>query len=397
MKQLKLRRYLIALLIVLSLVLTTGTFAYWFNEVSGSNTVVEDTLTIGYGETVQTQLSIDLDNIDDYGELVPSNQVVNSRGNSVDFIPLNYQIKWQEQNSTSQVQGEDTYGIIKTYISYDIIPQNQETILDKETNSSIYSLVNIEASVLNTKEILLNDDTPKHLQFVVTLDEPSNKTEYQIIKNATIHFYFTFEVVLNDYELNLDFVSMSMDDLLDVSLQAKSQAWETEVNEPLNSYVGEQRIFFPISSDEYTLTVKGNLTKENSSGGYGIMFDTTFINDNVDADTGYILQFDRGYAHGELIIRPRSGGNEYHPVWGVNHNDGFFPSEYDSPEWWTDIHEITIAVSRIDSDTKEASFYLDGVFIGTFEYESSKSDQQTYVGLRGWSWTSNDFYSLQVK
>ncbi len=398
MKQTKLVRYLTAFLIVLSLVLTTGTFAYWVGNVEGTDSKVEDTLTIGSGKTVTTQLTIDQNDISDYGQLVPSKQINNSINLAVDMIPLNYSLKWFEEQSTSQIYGEEIYGIIKTSIRYEIIPINESDVLDYLEYSNIYNLVNIEENENNQKEITLNDDTPKNLQYVITLAEPSNQSEYQIIKNAVINFYFTFEIVLNDYDLDLNFVEMSQTDLDRVSIQALNQNWTTDKEQPLDNYRGEERIFFPISRNDYTVTVQANLSEINSSGGYGIMFDTVFEADDPNKDSGYIFQFDRGFADGEMIVRPRSWGGEFNPIFTINHSEGnLFPSEKDNPEWWTEIHEITINVTTIKDSTREATFYLDGTLLGSIQYEFEASDQQLYVGLRGWGWTTTNFYSLNVR
>lgn len=171
--------------------------------------------------------------------------------------------------------------------------------------------------------------------------------------------------------------------------------WSTDDGYLENS-TGETRLFIPISSNEYVITVDAAL-QSGSNGGYGVFFDITLRNDNVNRDDGYIFQFDRGYAEGAMIVRPRSNGGEQGAVWSLRaNNTTAFPSEAEDPDWWTDTHTIKIIVSNINNTTREAEFFIDGISIGTYSYSNEIDGNQIYTGFRGWGGSPTRFYGLNV-
>jgi len=171
--------------------------------------------------------------------------------------------------------------------------------------------------------------------------------------------------------------------------------WDTD-NGYLENTTGETRIFIPITKETYTINVNAGLGS-GSNGGYGIFFDTTLRDGDVDHDDGYVFQFDRGYAEGAMIVRPRVNGSERGPVWTLRANStDIFPSENDDPDWWTDAHQVEIVVTNVDATTRSASFYLDGEFLGTFEYTNEVDGKQIYTGFRGWGGSPTQFHTINV-
>ena len=172
----------------------------------------------------------------------------------------------------------------------------------------------------------------------------------------------------------------------------------------LQNKVGpETRIFIPLEDNEYTLTVIAALS-EGSGGGYGIFFDTILENDNVKEDSGFILQFDRGYGSGQIIVRPRDYGGEDPAVWYFNSTSSStdpIPTKTEDPDWWTSDHEVVIEVvnSTIDGDTvwRTATFSVDGFELGSYTYESPLDGSQVYTGFRGWSNSPTTFDSIEIE
>ena len=171
--------------------------------------------------------------------------------------------------------------------------------------------------------------------------------------------------------------------------------WSTD-DGYLENTSGETRLFIPITQSTYTITVSAALGAGNN-GGYGIFFDTTLRDGDVDHDDGYVLQIDRGYGEGAMIVRPRINGRERGPVWSVRANStSIFPSEAEDPDWWIETHTVKIIVTNIDASTRSASFYIDGDLLGTYEYSNAVGDQQIYTGFRGWGGSPTQFYSIDV-
>lgn len=127
------------------------------------------------------------------------------------------------------------------------------------------------------------------------------------------------------------------------------------------------------------------------------MFDTYFDEDDYSRDTGYILQFDRGYSMGELLVRAREYGSERNPFWRVSSSEELFPSKYDDSSWWVSTHEITIEVTNYDDTTRLATIYIDDILLGSTTYERVDTEEQMYIGFRLWGGSPTEFYSLTVE
>jgi type IV pilus assembly protein PilA len=195
---------------------------------------------------------------------------------------------------------------------------------------------------------------------------------------------------------NYVFSSSTLEDVIDDgAVSINMSKWSDEDGYIINS-TGETRIFFPISLNTYTVSVSAQLSP-GSNGGYGIFFDTYLQNDNEDRDYGYVLQFDRGYDSGSLIVRPRTNGSEGSPVWILKaKSSDLFPTYAIDPSWWSDTHQIKIVVTNVSETTRKASFYVDNVYFGEMTYNNVISDKDIYTGFRGWGSYTTKFYSISV-
>lgn len=391
------RRLLVFILLLISLIITGTSFAYWFESVNGSSAEMVGSFRIGTADSVATEFVISPDDIHSYGYLVPENQINNSHERAVAEIPLRFHIQWLEENVLSQIDGEEFYGNISEFITYDIYIEGSNDILNKSIYDSVYDLINIEENQLNPEQIKLNDESGISLIYHVTLDEPQSVETYELISRATIVFYFNFEVRLSLYDINLDFTNMTIPDLFAADPKSLDMdKWILDEGTSLTNASGETRIYFPMTMDEYTITSYAKI-HDGDVGGFGIFFDTYLDPTNEGLDYGYILQYDRGYAGGALIVRPRQNGSEGNPIWSYTSGiDRLIPSKADDPEWWAETHKITINVSNIDTQTRQAEFYIDDVFLGYFTYENQVEDQDLVTGFRGWNQSGTEFYSLRV-
>lgn len=195
----------------------------------------------------------------------------------------------------------------------------------------------------------------------------------------------------------LTFSGLTFSDLVNAGVVTTNDSkWDTTSGNELINESGETRLFVPISKQTYTITSTAKLP-DGSSGGYGVFFDTTLRNDNVSKDDGFVLQFDRGYSSGALIVRPRQNGSERGPVWVLNATDSdLIPSKSDDPTWWTDSHTIKIVVTNVDASTRMATFYLDGHSLGSYSYDNEIEGEQIYTGFRGWGSGGTEFNTIGV-
>lgn len=186
------RKKVIAFLLMLSLVLTSGTFAYWSNNVEGTSQDARGTLTVGSADAVETRFDL-TDDFNSGGLLVPFGQAVNSNEGAVEAIDLAFDIQWMEDEETSQLVGTSSEGRIDFSHEVVIVVDGKE--LDAEEHSNIYELLNVEYSTQNAETLVL-DAEAQTFAFQITLDEPADQAEYDLIANAEIAI--TFSYVIND-------------------------------------------------------------------------------------------------------------------------------------------------------------------------------------------------------
>ena len=191
-----LRKKTIALLITLSLVLTVGTFAYWASNVEGTSEQATGTLEIGSGDKVETKFNLTND-LNSGGLLVPVWQAVNSNEGATEAIDLSFDVQWVEDEATSQVLGTNSVGQISVSHQLEITVDGQ--VLDLEDYANIYALLNVEYNESNASELTL-DASASTFAFQITLDEPTDQAEYNVIANAEISITFSYEISTNAIE-----------------------------------------------------------------------------------------------------------------------------------------------------------------------------------------------------
>jgi hypothetical protein len=189
-----LRKRLIALLIMLSLVTSTGTFAYWASTVTGTETTSNGTLTIGSGESVDTTFEI-TNELNSGGLLVPVTHAVNSNAGAVEAINLSYDVQWLEDEAVSQIDG--TTSVADITVVDNVVITLGETVLDATEYANIYALINVAYNDANASKLTL-DAAAQTFAVQITMDEPANQAEYDLIANAKISITFTFTIDSSD-------------------------------------------------------------------------------------------------------------------------------------------------------------------------------------------------------
>lgn len=190
----KMRKKVIALLIMLSVVLTSGTFAYWANYVEGTESQATGTLEIGTGDIVQSRFDI-TNELNSGGLLVPVGQAVNSNAGAVEAIDLSFDLEWKEDEAVSQMLGVDAVGQVN--IVDEVVITLDGNVLDPATNANIYSLINVNYNAANATELTL-DAAASTFAFQITMDEPANQAEYNLIANANVSVTFTYSILTED-------------------------------------------------------------------------------------------------------------------------------------------------------------------------------------------------------
>lgn len=363
------RKLLSMFILILLFGANTAAFAYW--DTTQVNRV--ETVTLGEG----LSLSIDAEVGPPEGMVLVPKQAVLKPGD-VKEITLEYLIRLDE--------------IPEDELELEVLASNVR--IDGDTTYAEYIQFNYITSAPNLTEAYAR------ATIKITLNEPATRDIYESIKNGILTFTLNFYANHNIFAIDLDFTQMTIDDIIAVGGVSYNMAsWATTNSTPLSTSPYETRLLFPINEDEYTITTTATLSESQyNHGGYGIFFDTYVEQDNAYETHGYVFQFDRGYtSNGAMIIRSHSFGRESNPIWIVTYDQTTaFPSKAEDSNWWLEMHEITIDVKNTDETTREATFYIDGVLLGTFSYEDTRSTNQIHVGFRGWA-VRSDFYSLRVQ
>ncbi len=172
--------------------------------------------------------------------------------------------------------------------------------------------------------------------------------------------------------------------------------WSDDNSGSVSSASG--RLYIPNSHDEYDFTVRARLG-DDSGGGFALLFDTSLPDGNNNQDSGFALQFDRGW--GGFVVRPRDSGNEANGLTlsGLDVPDGTVftsrgggtdnvlrPPGFDagsSSSDWTAEREITVQVRNASTGGgRTVDVLMDGQqILGGLQLDSAGGE---YVGLRSW-------------
>ena len=160
------------------------------------------------------------------------------------------------------------------------------------------------------------------------------------------------------------------------------------------------QLFVPNPRAEYTVSYTAALTPKATSGGNALLLTSALTDDN--RDTGYAIQFDRGFGvTGSIVIRsrapdaadPRQIKESLLPKFTFNssNTNGAIPDKGtpDGAAWWAAAHVISARVSSVDATTRKVEYSIDGkVLFDNFTFTVPADPSVGFVGLRAWGDTS---------
>lgn len=159
------------LLIVLSIVTLGFTYAYWASSVSGDSDDAIGTVEIGTGDSVTINAVV--------SETSTAGQILVPAGfaddpNEVEQVVLTFSVEWVDDNALT--------GIVPADIDMSIT----NILVDGVANS----LVVVTPDVSNPTQISLGSTVT--FTVYITLNTPSNVTEYESVAGKTVTFDLTF-------------------------------------------------------------------------------------------------------------------------------------------------------------------------------------------------------------
>ncbi len=159
------------------------------------------------------------------------------------------------------------------------------------------------------------------------------------------------------------------------------------------------------AKSEYTLNTNFKLNNNpGQNGGVGIFFETIINKDKQYRDSGYILQFDRGYS--EIVIRKRVEGIETtdNIVTRIGNRSTSTIKNTNIPyktnsDWWESEKELSLSVKESGTPGKKlVTIVLDGeVLISDFEIDSDIEAENNHTGFRAWNGASATISELIVE
>jgi len=183
----KKRSLIIGLLVMLAVITSGFTYAYWSNIVRAGE--VNDT-EITIGEGINASFEVEL-NGSVGGPLVPYGQEGNSLGSVVEYVLLTFDVDWADNQFTNgtivvtpsaiKIDSENTYASLVN-ITYQVGGTGSVT---DDTVNEVYVLDSGNPAVA----------PGEHTVYVlVQLSEPTDQTEYEAIIDGIITFELDFVV-----------------------------------------------------------------------------------------------------------------------------------------------------------------------------------------------------------
>jgi hypothetical protein len=174
----KQRKLVIGLLVILAVAVSGFTFAFWAGSLSGDDAVESNTVTIGTGEAVTTQVTLGASQ--DTGVLVPAGRADDSvEGNAVEVVVFSFVVDWNDTVSNDSFDGDlGSIGVVVDNI---------------EINGSTTNAGLVNTLVGGATEVELNGATAT-VTVTVTLTEPADQATYNAVAGQPITFDVTITV-----------------------------------------------------------------------------------------------------------------------------------------------------------------------------------------------------------
>lgn len=170
----KSRKLAIGLLVMLALVVTTGTFAFWASGINGNTANNSNTIQIGTGDSVTTTVAV-TGSASSALDLVPSGR--EEAGVSVSSITFTFDVTWAGASDAVSAAGSTgTLNITPVLSGADASELALFTVPSASTQAITYG------------------DTATITITVEFTQEPADFAQYQLIANATLTLDVTFLV-----------------------------------------------------------------------------------------------------------------------------------------------------------------------------------------------------------
>jgi len=183
------KKMIILVLVVISLLTTSSTFAYWTTFVEGTSFRTSSSIMIGAINNFDYNFVLN-DQVNSYMYKVPLEDLLEDPVNSIDDVL--YGIIWNKIEDSNTDASQVKNG--ELVVNYEIVIRDFE----KEVNQNLYNrfshLINLNVSDNNTNEIFLNSN-PVEQEFSVTLNYEVGVNDYKLLEKYNIYILITYVVI----------------------------------------------------------------------------------------------------------------------------------------------------------------------------------------------------------
>lgn len=183
----KKRGLVIGLLVMLAVITSGFTYAFWAGQVQTPiNGTVNGVINVGEGNNVTTTVALTGDAFTG-GELVPAG--FDNDGGEVDEVILTFTVAWNVLSSAG-ASLDDSASLADLTITPTVVVKDE---LDADVTATVGTYVLVTPNVANADEITLGAAAIT-ISFTVTLTEPDTIAHYNALKNGTIEIEFEFAI-----------------------------------------------------------------------------------------------------------------------------------------------------------------------------------------------------------
>jgi hypothetical protein len=170
----KSKKLVVSLLVMLAVVMSTLTFAYWATGISGNSDVASNTIQIGSGDAVTTTVAVS-DSASSALDLVPVGR--EESGTSVSSITYTFDVVWAGTSSAS-----DTAGATGDLSAAIVL-----------SGADASELALFTVSTYTGASVTYGDTTQVTVTVTFT-NEPADQAQYNLIANAELNLSVTFTI-----------------------------------------------------------------------------------------------------------------------------------------------------------------------------------------------------------
>jgi len=177
------KNLVVALLVVLALAVSGFTFAFWSAGVLADDTTATGTITVGTGETVVSTVNVAAAvNSQGANALVPAGFTAEGK---ITSLTLTFSVDW---DST----GTDASGLTSTLT---VALTGAENSLEAD----VLSLFNAEFNGAGDGTYtVITDGSAVSVVITITLDEPADQAEYELVAGESVILSFSFTVAASN-------------------------------------------------------------------------------------------------------------------------------------------------------------------------------------------------------